>query len=152
MGMMDINVWSMIFGIRAFEPLLAANDANEQCFVINTGSIASVETGFSMYSITKHAVIAFSETLMEEFKRCHPSLNISISTLVPGFIKTNLSKSSAKMLNESGSGDGNSKQAMMVKMTQINDPMIVANLTLDAMRKNMTVIPTHFEWHEAAIK
>merc|ERR1711933_714177 len=105
-----------------------------------------------MYSITKHAVIAFSETICEEFKRCHPSLDILISTLVPGFIKTNLSKSSAKMLGAETKNDSEQMNAKWVEMTQINDPMIVANLTFDAMMKNETVIPTHFEWHNAAIK
>eukprot|EP01084_Bolivina_argentea_P069675 126722_1 len=157
--MMDINLWSMIYGTRAFKKMLISNSKDNKCYIINTGSIASIETGFSMYSITKHAVIAFSETIMEEFKRGYPKLNILISTLVPGFIDTNLTKSSAKQLGFNDKQINGlqkvfqqTKQGKMIKMTRINDPMIVANLTFEAMKQNKTVIPTHFDWHEAVIK
>ena len=36
---MDINVWSMIYGTRAFLPLLLKNPKTKQCYIINTGSI-----------------------------------------------------------------------------------------------------------------
>ena len=34
---MDINVWSMIYGTRAFLPLLLKNPKTKQCYIINTG-------------------------------------------------------------------------------------------------------------------
>ena len=39
----DINLWSMVYGIRSFLPMLLANDIRQQCFVVNTGSIASLK-------------------------------------------------------------------------------------------------------------
>ena len=34
---MDINLWSMIYGTRAFLPLLLKNPTSKQCYIINTG-------------------------------------------------------------------------------------------------------------------
>ena len=54
-----------------------------------------------MYSITKHAVlvIAFSETIREELKRYYQRKVILVSTLVPGFVDTNIMKTSSEILN-----------------------------------------------------
>merc|ERR1712154_259077 len=69
---MDVNLWSMVYGIRSFLPMLLANNAKQQCFVVNTGSIASIESGFIWYSVGKHAVIALSENVRAELKQLHP--------------------------------------------------------------------------------
>ena len=112
-----------------------------------------------MYSITKHAVIAFSETIREELKRYYNKKNILVSTLVPGFVATNIRKTSSEVLGiekewrmvEENSMYKN-KTGKMISMTQINVNK-VANLVYElGIRQKKCVIPTHFTWHEAVIK
>ena len=156
---MDINVWSMIYCTRAFLPLLLKNPSTKQCYIVNTGSIASIETGFSMYSICKHAVIAFSETIREELKRYYHKKNILVSTLVPGFVATNFGNTSSevlgmekewKMVKESPMYKN--KNGKMIRLTEISTYK-VANLVYElGIKQKKCVIPTHFEWHEAVIK
>eukprot|EP01084_Bolivina_argentea_P273580 466054_1 len=157
--LMNVNLWSMIYCTRAFLPLLTANPPSKQCYIVNTGSIASLETGFSMYSITKHSVIAFSETIREELKRLYRKQNILVSTLVPGFVNTNIRQMSSKILdvekewNEFIETDlWKNKKGKMVHMTKINVDR-VADLVYElGIKQKKCVIPTHFEWHEAVIK
>eukprot|EP01084_Bolivina_argentea_P220551 373766_1 len=153
----DVNLWSMVYGTRLFLPMLLANDPKQQCFIINTGSIASIESGFSWYSVSKHAVIAFSETVREELKRMHPKYNIFVSTLVPAFVNTNIRKNSAMQLGDSEKWDKfskaweKSKQGQMVKLSEIN-VNVVADIVYEALKNKKAVIPTHLDWHEAVIK
>merc|ERR1712113_1092359 len=96
----------MIYCTRLFLPLLLNNNINNQCYIVNTGSIASIQSGDSFYSVTKHAVIGFSETIMRELKYLYRNkygkkvqCNINISTLCPAFVKnTEIRNSSAKAM------------------------------------------------------
>eukprot|EP01084_Bolivina_argentea_P201393 344254_1 len=39
---MDINFWSMVYTTKAFKSMLIKNKKSKQCFIINTGSMASL--------------------------------------------------------------------------------------------------------------
>ena len=112
-----------------------------------------------MYSITKHAVIAFSETIREELKRYHNRKNILVSTLVPGFVDTNIRNTSSETLGQKSEWNNfietdiwKNKTGKMIMSTQINVNK-VANLVYElGIRQKKCVIPTHFEWHEAVVK
>jgi len=157
---MDCNLWTMVYGTRLFLPMLLANDPKEQCFIVNTGSIASIETGFNWYGVTKHAVIAYSETLREELKRAHPQHSILVSTLVPAFVETKIRKNSALQLkyakNEEESHKlanafNSTKMGKMIQQTQISVSEL-ANIAVQGLMERKAVIPTHLDWHEAVIK
>merc|ERR1712228_27781 len=154
----DVNLWSMVYGIRSFLPMLLANDVKQQCFIMNTGSIASIESGFIWYSVSKHAVISLSENVREELKKLHPQhKNICVSTLVPAFIKTDIRKNSQYALGDKEKWDkiepifGETKQGKMIKATEMN-VNVLANIVFDGLRDRKVVIPTHLEWHKAVIQ
>ena len=112
-----------------------------------------------MYSITKHAVIAFSETIREELKRYYQRKNILVSTLVPGFVDTNIRNTSSETLGMKKDWEEftetdvwKNKTGKMIMSTQINVNK-VANLVYElGIKQKKCVIPTHFEWHEAVVK
>ena len=61
---LSVNVWGVIHGIHVFVSIMLKQDI--ECFIINTASIAGLITpvlGVGIYSITKHTVIAISESL-----------------------------------------------------------------------------------------
>lgn len=84
-----VNVWGIIHGIHVFAPIML-NQGNE-CYIINTCStsgLISPPPWVSIYSITKHTIIAITESLRTELQ--HFSKKIKVLALCPGFVLTNL--------------------------------------------------------------
>ncbi len=89
---MDINIWGVIHGIRSFVPLLSHG---EGAHIINTASKAGLMSSTSLYSTSKHTVIAISEALQVQLKVA--GLSIDVSVLCPGAVNTQLQKNSEKI-------------------------------------------------------
>ena len=83
---MGVNLWGVIHGIRTFIPIMLKQDI--ECHIINTSSLAGLVQGSGIYGITKHGVIALSESLAAELK--YISSKIKVSVLCPGFVKTKI--------------------------------------------------------------
>ncbi len=89
---LGVNLWGVIHGIHVFTPIMLKQDF--ECYIINTASIAGLITpqaGASIYSITKHAVIALSESLQSDLAPFNAK--IKVLALCPGFIKTKINES-----------------------------------------------------------
>ena len=58
-----VNLWGVVHGVKVFTPLMLAQ--NTECHIINTSSAAGLTVGgpSAPYSVTKHAVVALSESL-----------------------------------------------------------------------------------------
>ena len=88
----SVNVWGIINGVHVFVPIMLKQDT--ECYIVNTASLAGLIVpvlGVGIYSITKHAVIAISESLNQELQ--HYGAKLKIFALCPGFVKTNLAES-----------------------------------------------------------
>ena len=88
----SVNVWGIINGIHVFVPIMLKQDI--ECYIVNTASLAGLIVpilGVGIYSITKHTVIAISESLNQELQRY--GAKIKVFALCPGFVKTNLTES-----------------------------------------------------------
>lgn len=86
---MGVNLWGVIHGIHVFVPIML--DQRIECHVVNTASIAglvSPRIGNAIYAITKHGVVALSESLYHELAAKDASIGVSV--LCPGFVKTRL--------------------------------------------------------------
>lgn len=62
----DVNLKGVIYGIKYFVPKMLNQD--EECFVVNTASLAGLTTGVGLapYIVTKHAVVSLTETLFHD--------------------------------------------------------------------------------------
>ncbi len=80
---MEVNLFGVIYGCRAFLPQLVENNEGA---VVNVSSVASLigAPGAIAYNTSKFAVRGFTETLMAEFYKSP----ISIHNVMPGKIKT----------------------------------------------------------------
>lgn len=89
--MLDVNLWSVIHGISAFVPRMLAQGREGR--VINTASAAGflAEPNLAAYAVSKHAVVALSETLHQEFKQQNAPLGVTI--LSPAFVPTGILQS-----------------------------------------------------------
>jgi short-subunit dehydrogenase len=88
----DVNIWGVINVINVFVPIMLKQDT--ECFIINTASMASLiipAIGTSIYSITKFAVIAITESLKHEL--AFFGSKIKVLALCPSLVQTNITKS-----------------------------------------------------------
>lgn len=88
----DVNLWGVIHGHRAFLPhFLSHGDGH----IVNTASMAGHMPGHSAYSVTKWAVVAMSEGLYHQLKATNPG--VGISCLCPGWVNTKIAESDRNM-------------------------------------------------------
>lgn len=82
---MGVNLWSVIWGIEIFGPLIEAHGEGGQ--IVSTASIAGmVALTNPAYDVTKFGVVALSEDLRPKLA----ARGIGVSVLCPGVIRTNI--------------------------------------------------------------
>lgn len=86
---MDVNLWGVIHGCRAFVPGMLAR--GNRGLVINTGSKQGITTppGDPAYNVAKAGVKAYTEALAHELRNAPDGL-LSAHLLIPGFVFTPL--------------------------------------------------------------
>jgi NAD(P)-dependent dehydrogenase (short-subunit alcohol dehydrogenase family) len=84
----DVNLWGVIHGIRAFVPRILAT--GEEGHVVNTGSMASVTAiaNLGPYTVAKHGVLGLSDVLRAELEAIGAPVGVSV--VMPGMIRTGL--------------------------------------------------------------
>jgi NAD(P)-dependent dehydrogenase (short-subunit alcohol dehydrogenase family) len=92
----NVNLWGVIHGVRAFVPRMLAG--GDEAHIVNTASMAGLTTApfMSVYDVTKHGVVALSESMYKEFLTT--SVPIGVSVVCPGLINTNIMRSSRNRL------------------------------------------------------
>ncbi len=93
---LGVNVWGVVHGVRLFTPMMleaAKADATYQGHIVNTASMAGLLTAPNMgiYNVSKHAVVALTETLYQDLKLV--TVQISASVLCPYFVPTGITQS-----------------------------------------------------------
>ena len=94
--LLGVNLWGVIHGVRLFIPMMleaAKKDPAFQGHIVNTASMAGLLTppNMGIYNVTKHAVVALTETLYQDLKLV--SEQISASVLCPYFVPTGINQS-----------------------------------------------------------
>jgi len=93
---LGVNVMGVAHGVRVFTPMMlaaAAQDPVWQGHIVNTASMAGLLNAPNMgiYNVSKHAVVALSETLYQDLALVTDQ--ISASVLCPYFVPTGISQS-----------------------------------------------------------
>ena len=89
---LGVNLWGVIHGVRAFVPRMLAG--GDEGHIVNTASMAGLTTApfMSVYDVTKHGVVALSESMYKELEMTGAPLGVSV--VCPGLIDTNIMRSS----------------------------------------------------------
>ena len=87
---LGVNLWGVIHGVRAFAPRLIAKNAGH---IVNTASVAGLISppGSAAYNVTKHAVVALSESLHHDLRERNSQVGVSV--LCPAYVPTRISDS-----------------------------------------------------------
>ena len=153
---MDVNLWGVIHGIRAFVPRMLAQDTEGH--IVNTASIAGLTSGpgLGIYKVTKYGVVTLSETLYHELAL--RGAKIKTSVLCPGFVKTRIMDGArnrpARLQNDPAEVKmGPESVALIQFMLQAVEagmsPEQVADIAFQAIRDETFYILTHPETKEA---
>jgi NAD(P)-dependent dehydrogenase (short-subunit alcohol dehydrogenase family) len=146
-----VNLWGVIHGVKVFTPLMLAQ--NTECHIINTASGAGlIVGGFSApYSVTKHAVVALSESLYLTLQQRNSLVKVSV--LCPGLVQTNIANTErnrpAKLQNEPVALTPEiqaGRAAFEALIASSMPPHQVADIVFDAIKKEQFYILTHPEW------
>lgn len=85
---MGVNMWGIIHGVRAFVPRMLAGEKEGRVINIAGGAGFLSGPGLGIYRMTKHAVVALSESLYHELAIIGSKIKVSVVS--PAFIKTNI--------------------------------------------------------------
>jgi NAD(P)-dependent dehydrogenase (short-subunit alcohol dehydrogenase family) len=85
----DVNLKGVVYGMETFAPLIEQH--GEGGHFVNTASLAGMVSppGMEPYCATKFAVVAMSEGWAQQLA----PMNIGLSVLCPGFVKTRINES-----------------------------------------------------------
>lgn len=93
---LGVNLWGVIHGVRLFTPMMleaARKDPQYQGHIVNTASMAGLlaPPNMGIYNVSKHAVVALSETLYQDLSLVTDQ--VSASVLCPFFVPTGIHQS-----------------------------------------------------------
>lgn len=157
---LGVNLHGVINGLRAFTPLMlaaAAKDPGYRAHIVNTASMAGVVVAptLGMYCVSKHAVLALSETLWQELALLTQQVHCSV--LCPSFVDTGINQSQRNRPAdaESAQGHSQSQQAGRVMLDRgvaagtINATDI-SRITFEAIQADRFYVFPHEQALEAA--
>ena len=93
---LGVNVMGVVHGVRVFTPMMleaAKRDPAYEGHIVNTASMAGLLNAPNMgvYNVSKHAVVALSETLYQDLRLV--TAQIGASVLCPFFVPTGITES-----------------------------------------------------------
>jgi len=148
-----VNLWGVIHGVKVFTPLMLAQ--NTECHIVNTSSAAGliVGSGSATYAVTKHAVVALSESLYLALQQRNSLVKVSV--LCPGLVRTNIANAErnrpAELRNEPITMTPEMQAGLAAFKAVIEagmPPLQVADVVFDAIMKDQFYILPHPEWTE----
>ena len=149
---LGVNVMGVAHGVRIFTPMMleaAKKDASWKGHIVNTASMAGLLNAPNMgvYNVSKHAVVALSETLYQDLSLVTDQ--ISASVLCPFFVATGISQSHRNRPSVLQSGKPTQSQLIGQAMSEkaVSSGKVsaadVAQLVFDAVAKDQFYIYSH---------
>ena len=142
-----VDLLGVINGCKAFLGRMAA--AGNGGHIVNTASIAGIITGaapnIASYTTAKFGVVGLSEGMANDLK----PVNIGVSVLCPGGVKTQIAAAGRNRPDRFGGPEGPPPQ-MVEGMRQMGmEPDEVARLVVRAVKENQLHIMTHADTRPA---
>jgi NAD(P)-dependent dehydrogenase (short-subunit alcohol dehydrogenase family) len=134
----SVNVMGVVHGLRAFMPLLLAQD---EAHVVNTASMAGLTSApfIAPYAMSKHAVLSLSETLYLEMRARESRVGVSV--VCPELVHTRIAESDRNRpehLKRDAAGHAEQElveSAIRASMSSGVAPEVIADRALQAIRE-----------------
>lgn len=126
--MLGVNLWGVIHGVRAFTPLLVAQDEGH---IVNTASVAGLinPPNSAMYNVTKHAVVALTETLYHDLGERKSKVGCSV--LCPAYVPTGIADSERNRPPELANPGAQKSAEQLAKEEMLRKAVRSGRLTAD---------------------
>lgn len=149
---LGVNLWGVIHGVRLFTPMMleaARKDPAYRGHIVNTASMAGLlnPPNMGVYNVSKHAVVALSETLYQDLALVTEQIGTSV--LCPYFVPTGIHQSERNRPGELASAPLTRSQLISQAMSDkaVNSGKVtaaeVARKVFDAMSANQFYIYSH---------
>jgi NAD(P)-dependent dehydrogenase (short-subunit alcohol dehydrogenase family) len=88
---LGVNLWGVIHGVRVFTPILLRQQ--DEGHIVNTASVAGLiaPPGMGMYNVSKHAVVALTETLHHDLAA--RGVRVKCSVVCPAYFPSGIAES-----------------------------------------------------------
>lgn len=145
---LGVNLWGVIHGVRVFTPIMLAQSTEGH--IVNTASVAGLVTPqlMGVYNVSKHAVVALSETLFHDLRVVGSSLGVTV--LCPAFVPTGINASHrnrpAALTDDAPPTPGQQAARAALDRAVASGRMSaeqVAEMTFDAIRDKRFYVVTH---------
>lgn len=145
---LGVNVWGVIHGVRVFTPILLAQ--GDEGHIVNTASVAGLiaPPGMGIYNVTKHAVVALTETLHHDLAARTDKVRCSV--VCPAYFPSNIAgsernrpvelKSDRPKTDEDIAREAQLSKAVSSGKLSARD---VANAAFEAVRDERFYVLTH---------
>ena len=145
---LGVNLWGVIHGVRVFTPILLRQA--DEGHIVNTASVAGLiaPPGMGAYNVSKHAVVALSETLHHDLAARNARVKCSVAC--PAFFPSGIHESERSRpaaLREARpkSAEDLARDAMLVKATTSGRLSAddIAERVFEAVRDERFYVLTH---------
>ena len=145
---LNVNLMGVLHGIQAFMPIMLEQDS--EAHIVNTASVAGLLMNvFNVpYGVSKHAVVALSESLHLELLM--QAAKVKVSVVCPGMVNTDIMNSSQRLRPDSvpeppelTPEDDIFFRVYETWLERGMDPGEVARQVLEAIREERFYVLTH---------
>jgi len=145
---LGVNLMGVIHGIHTFMPIML--EQNTEAHIVNTSSLAGLIMNLISipYGVSKHGVVALSESIHLELKT--RGSKVGISVLCPGNVSTDIFNSSQRNRPDSvpPPPELTEQEALFLRAYEIwiergLDPKEIGRQVLDAIREERFYVITH---------
>ncbi|HSD44149.1 MAG TPA: SDR family NAD(P)-dependent oxidoreductase [Burkholderiales bacterium] len=145
---LGVNLWGVIHGVRVFTPILLRQA--DEGHIVNTASVAGLISppGMGMYNVSKHAVVALTETLHHDLaaQRAQVKCTVVCPAYFPSRIaESERSRPAALKEGRAKSADDLAREANMRKAVQSGrlSATDIAERVFEAVRDERFYVITH---------
>jgi NAD(P)-dependent dehydrogenase (short-subunit alcohol dehydrogenase family) len=145
---LNVNLMGVLHGIQSFMPIMLEQDS--EAHIVNTASVAGLLMNVINvpYGVSKHAVVALSESLHLELLTQNAKVNVSV--VCPGMVSTDLINSSQRLRPDNvppppelSPEEDIFRRVFETWLERGIDPGEVARHVLDAIREERFYVITH---------
>jgi NAD(P)-dependent dehydrogenase (short-subunit alcohol dehydrogenase family) len=107
---LGVNLWGVIHGVRVFTPILLRQ--GDEGHIVNTASVSGLISppGMGVYNVTKHAVVALTETLHHDLAA--KSDKVRCSVVCPAYFPSGIADSERSRPAEHAAGETKSAEQL----------------------------------------
>lgn len=149
-----VNLMGVAHGVRVFTPMMveaAKADPAYEGHIVNTASMAGLLNAPNMgvYNVTKHAVVALSETLYQDLRLVTDQIGASV--LCPFFVPTGIHQSGRNRPSEMKEAAARPTKSQLIAQAMSDKAVTsgkvtaaqVAQFVMDAVRENRFYVFSH---------